>query len=462
MTEVIELFPALRQLQRWLAGTAPCFQLWIDRDVPTMLDALLRNFNTPDRRVHLLAPTARAARQWQKHVSGEVRAIHDFLYSSHEQIIFHEARRAHESGPRAFFSLGSRVWNGQVYVVVGASLIGDEESADDIAHFGSRHLLSDLVRSAGLTALGWNRRTGIRILFVDDPANLRPGIGASEEYLRTKFGIACEEYTMCDAQRAEQTAVPRARVRMREGEASGMFRSARMRSVSVEEGVERAAHAAQHGESAMIITSSEERAWEFTRAVRQRRWGDAGCELRAGDLLRVRSMLPGNQVSYADIVAAAAVDGPIARVRAAVRGGAPIDLLFREVTLRQRDADAGVREVECVILENLLNGPREHLTALEMRALHAHFEQLNHPLRRIEFHRIFEMAMEHAYRFDALPVRYGYASTCRAAQDCEWDTVIADFRDDVGRGEQAVRWAHTAMSRARRELLMIGRPGWEE
>jgi hypothetical protein len=70
--------------------------------------------------------------------------------------------------------------------------------------------------------------------------------------------------------------------------------------------------------------------------------------------------------------------------------------------------------------------------------------------------------MKHAYRFDTLPVRYGYASTCRAAQDGEWDTVIVDFRDDDGRGEQAVRWAHTAMSRARRELLMIGRPGWEE
>jgi hypothetical protein len=462
MTEVIELFPALQQLQRWLAGTTPCFQLWIDRDVPTMLDALLRNFDVRGRSMHLITPTARAARQWKERIKCEVCSVHDFFYSWSEQFIFHETRDAHESGPRAFLPLGSRTWNGQVYIIVGASMIGDEESADDIAHFGSRRLLSDIVRSAGLTALGWNRRTGVRLLFVDDPANLRPGIGVSKEYLHTQFGIACEEYTMCDAQRAEQTAVQRACVRLREAEASGMFRSARVRSISPEEGVERAANAAQHGESAMIITSSEERAWEFTRAVRQRRWGDADCELRAGDLLRVRSRLPANGVSHDDIVAAAAVGGSIVRVRAAVRGSAPVDLLFREVTLHRRNGDAGVREVECVILENLLNGPREHLTALEMRALHAHFEQLNHPLRRIEFHRIFDTAMKHAYRFDALPVRYGYASTCRAAQDGEWDTVIVDFRDDDGRGEQAVRWAHTAMSRARRELLMIGRPRWEE
>jgi len=68
-----------------------------------------------------------------------------------------------------------------------------------------------------------------------------------------------------------------------------------------------------------------------------------------------------------------------------------------------------------------------------------------------------EVALRDPFR-NALMLKYGYAVTCHKAQGGEWDNafVIWDYPRDKRNSEDFLRWAYTAITRARTTLFMVG------
>lgn len=71
----------------------------------------------------------------------------------------------------------------------------------------------------------------------------------------------------------------------------------------------------------------------------------------------------------------------------------------------------------------------------------------------------FQQALREDPWFNALQVKYGYAMTCHKAQGGEWDTVVVDFDGHHGfQKESFFRWAYTAITRAKTQLMIIAAP----
>lgn len=68
-----------------------------------------------------------------------------------------------------------------------------------------------------------------------------------------------------------------------------------------------------------------------------------------------------------------------------------------------------------------------------------------------------EVALRDPFR-NALMLKYGYAVTCHKAQGGEWDSafVIWDYPRDKRNSEEFLRWAYTAITRARTTLFSVG------
>ena len=56
--------------------------------------------------------------------------------------------------------------------------------------------------------------------------------------------------------------------------------------------------------------------------------------------------------------------------------------------------------------------------------------------------------------FNALQVKYAYAVTCHKAQGSEFDFVVV-FDESWAFGEEKNKWLYTAITRAKKKLLII-------
>lgn len=119
----------------------------------------------------------------------------------------------------------------------------------------------------------------------------------------------------------------------------------------------------------------------------------------------------------------------------------------------EEDAD----HVDCVILRSLLDNEEGQLSSEEQRALYVDFKLRHRELKPGT--QAFKDALSDDPYFNALQVKYGYAVTCHKAQGGEWPTAIVDFDGRAPDGHpEFLRWAYTAVTRARKELLVARAP----
>ena len=132
-----------------------------------------------------------------------------------------------------------------------------------------------------------------------------------------------------------------------------------------------------------------------------------------------------------------------------------IELAFRQVTLAVPCGGGSVSAITCMILENVLFGRERDLTEDEQIALWVDFKNRNPGLlpRTDEF----KLALAADPYFHALRVKFGYAVTCHKAQGGEWPTAIVVFERQRPVLEN-LRWAYTAITRAKNTLFGIGFP----
>lgn len=110
-----------------------------------------------------------------------------------------------------------------------------------------------------------------------------------------------------------------------------------------------------------------------------------------------------------------------------------------------------------VIYENLLGSPSPTLTAEERKAAFINF-CIRHPNIR-QNSSAFKEALYKDEEFNAIPVKFGYATTCHKAQGGQWPFVVIDC-GYWGNQRTAFyfRWLYTAVTRASKKITLLGAP----
>lgn len=425
-----------------------------------------------------LAPTGRAARILGNKVQAIAggsgcasKTIHAEIYSLKQVEVNEEAESANDPGLRMIFPLRQDEPAVSLYIVDESSMVGDKESRQDLVRFGSGQLLTDLVTFSRSKRPGRINDQLAKLLFVGDAVQLPPvgenfSPALSEKYLHDEFGLqigVCELKTVM--RHAEGSSILDHATKLRDAVAASNFNEfsldvsqSDLRQTDAAGAVERILESLRNKESNVAVVRSNAAALDYNRNIRQRVWGDADLLVQVGDILLVNKNSPTHMLNNGDLVKVVRV-GKAERIPVPIRGGFRPELRFRDVTVAFRAGDGEVVQQPCFLLENLLDSRERELAPVETRALLVHFRKRYPHLNPKSD--AFRQTLKGDPYFNALQVKYGYAMTCHKAQGGEWDTAIVDFAATGGtRNEAFFRWAYTAITRAKKTLVVVNPPNF--
>ncbi|MBP6645101.1 MAG: AAA family ATPase [Burkholderiaceae bacterium] len=468
---------AVGKIRKFLAGSDPCFILKGSAGTgkTTLIGQLIRELDTAQQPYALLAPTGRAARILGAKTRAEASTIHKVIYHLTDIDVFEGAASANDPGLRMTFPLKKSDPKNTLFIVDESSMVGDKESHGDLLQFGSGRLLADLIEYARLARPGRAEDALAKILFVGDPAQLSPvgetlSPALSTTYLRQTFGLECDECEITEVMRQQAgsgildraTAVRNAIGAKAFNKLDLSANGDDIQAATVVEAITLVEQAIKAKSSSVLITHSNAQALDLNRAVRGRLWGKENQELQTGDVLLVNKNSVKTGLYNGDLVKTMSVAASPERKSVRIRGvEAPVDLVFWGVSVAYRNMDGQVIRVDCKILENLLDSPERDLPPLVQRALLVDFRLRNPGLKPKTTE--FKLAIQQDEYFNALQVKYGYALTCHKAQGGEWETAAVNFGDGRGqRNEEFFRWTYTAVTRAKKNLVTINAPNFNE
>ena len=423
-----------------------------------------------------LAPTGRAARilgnKLHAIASGSgcaSKTIHSEIYSLKQVEVNEEAETANDPGLRMIFPLRQDEPTVSLYIVDETSMVGDKESRQDLVRFGSGRLLADLVAFSRSKRPGRTNDQLAKLLFVGDAVQLPPvgenfSPALSGKYLKDEFGLRVGVFELNTVMRqAEGSSILDHATKLRDAVITGRFNEFAL-DVSQPDlqksdatlAIERIMEGLRNKEPNVAVVQSNAAALDYNRNIRQRLWGDADLPVQLGDILLVNKNSPTHFLNNGDLVKVTRV-GKAEHIPVPIRGGYRPQLRFRDVTVAFRAGDGEVIHQQCFLLENLLDSRERELPPVETRALLVHF-RTRHPALHPKSD-AFRLALKDDPYFNALQVKYGYAMTCHKAQGGEWDTAIVDFAATGGtRNEAFFRWAYTAITRAKKTLVVVNPP----
>lgn len=426
----------------------------------------------------VLAPTGRAARILSNKLSALLQddpcscsTIHGAIYSLKNVLVNEEAESANDPGMRLIFPLRQDEPAVQLLIIDESSMVGDRKQKNDLMRFGSGRLLSDLIQFARTGRKNAEKTQLTKLLFVGDHIQLPPvgeafSPALSESYLQDNYGLRVRTLELQTVYRqAQDSALLEQASTLRKQVMDGQFNEFKLAvndqdisRASVSDALDRIVSACRDKTSSVVVVPTNASALAYNRSLRERLWGRADQPVRAGDLLLVNKNAWFHGLANGDLVKVMAV-GEQERVMVPIRGGYRQELVFRQVTVAYREWDGSVVYKTPFILENLLDAPDRELSAMEVRALLVHF-RMRHPHLSSKSDE-FSQALQADSYFNAVQVKYGYAMTCHKAQGGEWDTAIVDFTNSGGkRHAQFFRWAYTAITRARKNLLVVNPPSF--
>lgn len=468
---------ALAEFAKALASSNECFILQggAGTGKTRMIQWLVARATDAGRSVALLAPTGRAARVLSDRTGLVASTIHSRIYAF-DRLETESPQQADREGEHIFaFARRDVVPGSDLLIVDEASMVGDRLHPEGTLRFGTGRLLSDLIAVARESILR-SRHRGLCLVFVGDPAQLPP-VGENlspaldEDYLAREHGLGCVKCELTEVLRqAADSAVLKQATAVRESIRARQFNrlnigaseSGEVQESPISEVLEAAVSAHQCGRSHAIIVYSNASALDLNLAARQRLWGDGEALPRVGDLLLVNRNALLYDLFNGDLVHAVQVASKSVMRSIMLRGEpGPVELQFREATVRQETVTGQFSERKVLMLENLLTSRERDISPLEQRALFVDFVKRNRQLRPGS--REFTLALRDDPYFNALQVKYGYALTCHKAQGGEWESVSVDFGVSRGqRNEEFFRWTYTAITRTKRVLRVVNPPKVKE
>jgi len=370
--------------------------------------------------------------------------------------------------------------NLQINIVDEASMISDVESQQELFTFGSGRLLSDLVTFSGLS----NKAS--KLILVGDNAQLPPvtdpvSRALTEEYFIEKGYIVEMEELQTIHRQLENSGIlqnasairallkqPRVQRKTFKIQDNGND----VKTISVEDVSNDYTNRFPLPEvgNGVIIAFSNAQTKEYNHSVRSKIFS-ANKDIVAGDVVLINHNnyhTYGVEIFNGDMAKVIAVEDSVeTRTTPVFIEGKKINvtITFRNIVLKFPNYE---ENVDCKIIDSLLNSPARDLSVAEMKALYIDFcirfnnEQKSRKERGLPTYKegspeFKAMLMQDPY-FNALRIKYGYSITCHKSQGGEWDTVYVDYSGRIGLNDDALRWCYTATTRAKNELIVTNFP----
>lgn len=463
----------------------------------TMIQSIIQAVEPARPHCVLMAPTGRAAKMLREKTGRDASTIHRAIYNFDKM----EATELDENGDtteedpankevsaklkevdslKFWFRIKTSDDNfdpGQsLYIVDEASMISSVKSCEEMLHFGTDVLLDDLMTFI-------HPHNGGKILFIGDPAQLPPvgdnkSAALNEQYFIDKgLKVASAVLTEVVRQSGESTILKNAMM------IRDVLNSTIRNSIAFEKGYDvvdiqatRVAEAYCNlvsspciGESVVICYSNsmvkdyndairslyfpeEENvvAGDILQIVKNNVGGHGGIDMFNGDFAKVLSVSDTTEVQSAPVWA------DLGNGREKIL----IPLSFRDVTLQLE----GGAQVECKIIDDLLNNKDRSLGPLQTLSLYINFKmRFNQSIRGLNLsnnqkNEAFNNALMNDPYVNAVQAKYGYAITAHKSQGGEWKSVFVDYTGRTGLNDDSLRWCYTATTRAMNTLYGINFP----
>jgi hypothetical protein len=441
---------------------------------------LIRRFaqwmESQNRTSLLVAPTGRAGKVLANKTGYPAGTIHRSIYAMDKLLV----RRDGTDGFKFYYGLKRVAPENRpaVIVVDEASMVSDRADDEKFFGFGSGRLLKDLLSFAAAND-DW---AGCQVVFVGDPAQLPPvGMDVSPAldagYLRREFGLETEGAVLRDVVRQSlDSAILKTAARIRDDIAAGRENRLVVEPCGKEiqpidasglcdlwEQMLKKGVGANGVPPMVCITASNRMAFAINASVRARLHpGTDGLHpVRSGDYLMI--VANNRKTGLWNGELAMAIDAAGHRETRAIRcrtrdGVQTVDVVFRDVRLavpNEEDSEKEPRVIQAKILENALYGKTRDIGDAEQIALYVDFKN-RHPALR-EGSEEFALALSADPYFHALRVKFGYAVTCHKAQGGEWPAAAVYF-ESAATHVSHLRWAYTAITRAKETLFGVNLP----
>ena len=423
----------------------------------TLLQNLALELKKDKKPFVLLAPTGRAATVLKSKTGLEAKTIHSELY--HFSDIDGDAEEDadapdnHQFGQmRLMFSLRQvRKDDKKIFIVDEASMISDEPGdPTSYAHFGSGHLLSDLLHAVGTN----------KVIFSGDPSQLPP-VGSidspalSEEWMR-KQGKIVQGFELTDILRQkENSEILRLATNVRALTQKNNFPNWVKLPAKDLKQVSLHSHADQktiyvdfireHGSTdAIAVCHSNINCADINRTVRKALYNDSHAALQVGDILMVTQnnyLVPltnGDFIEVTDI-------------------GLEQQHLGMKFINTKVKANLTGKEHEVLLCNEVLFNGQSNLRADQQRTLMIDFSMRMRAKRVKPKSEAYNLALQKDIYLNSLRTNFGYAVTCHKSQGGEWDNVFLFLHKGMyGMGPHALtRWWYTGITRAKQHLYIV-------
>lgn len=415
----------------------------------TLIGSLVKQLKLADHKAILMAPTGRAAKVMSTYSKFSAKTIHKQIYYPKP-----------ESRGKMQFQLKANKFRKTIFIIDEASMIGDDRQNAKLFENGS--LLHDVVQyvSSG---------DQCRLIFVGDPAQLPP------VHLNISPALDPEELTQFHFDKIYSVKLDAV---VRQAKDSGILNNATLlrsqlnnnvydqfkfnvkgfsdilytnNGMNLFEAIENAFRDSGTDQTIFIVRSNK-RANIYNENIRKRILGLED-ELSVGDQLMVVKnnyfwLTPESKPGFI-------ANGDVVRVDAIQSKKELYGFSFAEVSVSLVDYPEE-DSFDTVLLLNTLKSETPSLSYEEGNRLYQ--EVLEDYASEKSKYKKFLKVKNNPY-FNALQVKYSYAVTCHKSQGGQWENVFIE-KPYLAEGPDRdyLRWLYTAITRAKKQLFMIGFP----
>lgn len=415
----------------------------------TLASAIVKAMKSLGQKVVLLAPTGRAAKVFSLNSDTPAFTIHRKIY-----------RQKAYTGLGGQFQLADNMARNTLFLIDEASMIADSTSDfDSDYNFGSGSLLDDLINyvyngSCRMLLIG-DRYQLPPVGFIESPA-LSPD-ALKSRYLKT--------YT------AELDEV------VRQASESGILYNAQLiRRMITEDDVYRIPHLKFKGftdievlsgtdlveslddsyydmgdDETMVVTRSNKMAVRYNVGIRQK-CKECEDDLETDDMITIVK----NNYYWTERDKEAPMsfiaNGDRARVTKIRNEVEAYGFTFCDCTLVFPDYND--YEMTCTVIKDTLLSESPSLTYDQQQHL---FEEIMKEFEYIPLKADRMKALKNAPYYNALQIKYAYASTCHKAQGGQWEHVYVEqgFLTEDMVNQDYYRWLYTALTRATDKVFLV-------
>ena len=415
----------------------------------TLIGSLVKQLKLADHKAILMAPTGRAAKVMSTYSRFSAKTIHKQIYYPKP-----------ESRGKMQFQLKANKFRKTIFIIDEASMIGDDRQNAKLFENGS--LLHDVVQyvSSG---------DQCRLIFVGDPAQLPP------VHLNISPALDPEELTQFHFDKIYSVKLDAV---VRQAKDSGILNNATLlrsqlnnnvydqfkfnvkgfsdilytnNGMDLFEAIENAFRDSGTDQTIFIVRSNK-RANIYNENIRKRILGLED-ELSVGDQLMVVKnnyfwLTPESKPGFI-------ANGDVVRVDAIQSKKELYGFSFAEVSVSLVDYPEE-DSFDTVLLLNTLKSETPSLSYEEGNRLYQ--EVLEDYASEKSKYKKFLKVKNNSY-FNALQVKYSYAVTCHKSQGGQWENVFIE-KPYLAEGSDRdyLRWLYTTITRAKKQLFMIGFP----